>query len=466
MITAEQDYARIWQAVLEDLRGSTTPSIYEQRLKGTRCIGLRDKVLTVAVPNENDLHFLKNRIARHVQHAMVAVGAHHLQVDYVVADPSGGFDRMAGEVQRDHGQGTNGRPLGMAPLFGTGAPSVRDRYTFETFIVGKNNELAHAAALGVAEEPGRKYNPLFIWGTVGLGKTHLLHAIANRVKRKFPTMQVHYTSSETFVNDMIAAIREGRNESYERFHNRYRHVDVLLIDDIQFISGKEGTQEEFFHTFNALHGAEKQIVLTSDRAPQAMTLLEERLRSRFAGGLIADIQMPDYETRVAILRTWAEQQTIPVPANVVDFVARRVQNSVRQMEGTLKTILQKADVLKVGVTIDLAESVLEGMGAGRKRRQVTLQDVLNAVSQHYKVDLAALTGKQRDKAIALPRHVAMYLMREETGASLPAIGHFIGGRDHTTVMHGCEKIGRELDQENLPLRKDVLAVRGLLYEMQ
>jgi len=207
-------------------------------------------------------------------------------------------------------------------------------------------------------------------------------------------------------------------------------------------------------------------VLTSDRAPQAMALLEERLRSRFAGGLIADIQMPDYETRMAILRTWAEQQTIPVPPNVVDFVARRVQNSVRQMEGALNTILQKADVLKVPVGIDLAEGVLESMGFGRKRRQVTLQDVLNAVSQHYKVDQAALTGKQRDKAIALPRHVAMYLMREETGASLPAIGNFLGGRDHTTVMHGCEKIGRELGQENLPLRRDVLAVRALLFEVQ
>jgi chromosomal replication initiator protein len=468
LVTAEQDYSRIWQAVLEDLKGSTTPSIFEQRLKGTRCIGLHDRVLTVAVPNDNDLHFLQNRIARHVQHAMVAVGAHHLQVRYVVEGEAGAHLRPGAESPREGGNGAGivDRVPGMTPLFGTGTPSLRDRYTFETFIVGKNNELAHAAALGVADEPGRKYNPLFIWGTVGLGKTHLLHAIAHRVKQKFPTMQVHYTSSETFVNDMIAAIRENRNEAYERFHHRYRHVDVLLIDDIQFISGKEGTQEEFFHTFNALHGAEKQIVLTSDRAPQAMTLLEERLRSRFAGGLIADIQMPDYETRVAILRTWAEGQTIPVPLNVVDFVARRVQSSVRQMEGTLNTILQNAAVLKTPVTIDLAESVLEGMGVGRRRRQVTLQDVLNAVSQHYKVDHAALTGKQRDKVIALPRHVAMYLMREETGASLPAIGTFLGGRDHTTVMHGCEKITRELEHENLPLRKDVLAVRGLLYEMQ
>ncbi len=262
---------------------------------------------------------------------------------------------------------------------------------------------------------------------------------------------------------MIDAIREGRNE---RFRSKYRDVDVLLIDDIQFIAGKVSTQEEFFHTFNALTDAEKQIVLTSDRAPQAMSTLEERLRSRFAGGLIVDIQTPDYETRVAILRTRAEQQSIPVPPAVVDYIARRVQNSIRQLEGTLKTTLQEAEVRQVPVTIELAERVLEAMGAGRKRRQVTLQDILNAVSQHYKVDLPALTGKQRDKAIALPRHVAMYLMREETGASLPAIGTFIGGRDHTTVMHGCEKIGKELARENMPLQKDVLAVRALLYEMQ
>lgn len=459
--TDQADHTLIWQAVLDDLKGFITPSNFEKRLKSTRSVALHDRVLTVAVPNEHDLQFLQSGIARHVQRSMNGIGAGHMRVEYVVTEAPGEQD--AAQSTPASKAATGPRSPSMASLFSSAVPSLRDRFTFDTFIVGKNNELAHAAALSVADDPGRSHNPLFIWGTVGLGKTHLLHAIGHRAKQRFPTMQVHYTSSETFTNDMIDAIRDGRNE---RFRSKYRQVDVLLIDDIQFIAGKVQTQEEFFHTFNALTDAEKQIVLTSDRAPQAISTLEERLRSRFAGGLIVDVQKPDYETRVAILRTRAEQQNIPVPPGVVDYIARHVQNSVRDLEGALKTILQRAAVRKVPVTIDLAERALEGIGAGRKRRQVTLQDVLTSVSKHYKVDVPVLTGKQRDKAIALPRHVAMYLMREETGASLPAIGHFLGGRDHTTVMHGCEKIGRELAQENMQLHKDVLAVRALLYEVQ
>ncbi len=458
------DYTGAWQAVLDDLEGWIATRIYKERLQGTRCVGLRDNTLTIAVPREADRHYLRDSIPHQLRRAMESVGIGHLGIEFVVQDEEEGFHSPA-RATLPRSTNDNGRTATMTPLFSVAAPSLRDRYTFETFIVGKNNEFAKAAAEGVAEEPGRKFNPLFIYGPVGLGKTHLLHAIGHRVKQKFPHMTVHYTSSEQFVNDMIRAIRENRAEAHDRFRESYRRVDVLLIDDIQFIAGKDSTQEEFFHTFNTLTGAEKQIVLTSDQAPQAMSTLEERLRSRFAGGLIADIQKPDYEMRVAILRTRAEQQNVPIPANVVDYIARRVQNSVRELEGTLKTILQHAEVRRIPVTLDLAEGVLEGLGAGRKRRQVTLPDVLTAISRHYRVDLATLTGKQRDKAISLPRHVAMYLMREETSASLPAIGHFLGGRDHTTIMYGCEKIGKELELENAQLRRDVLAVRAMLYEM-
>jgi chromosomal replication initiator protein len=333
------------------------------------------------------------------------------------------------------------------------------RYTFETFVVGNNNRFAHAAAEAVAERPGEVYTPLFIYGGVGLGKTHLLNAIGGRVQSYFPNARVTYSTFERFMNDLIKAVREGTTEE---FRDRHRSVDVLLIDDVQFISGKEATQEEFFHTFNALHAAGKQIVLTSDRPPKMIVSLEERLLSRFEWGLVADIQPPDLETRIAILRRKAEQQSMPVPPDVIQFVARRAPSNIRELEGSFNRVLAYAQFNDTHLSVELATAALDALDGGR-RLQLTPVRISEVVSEYFRVPTEDLEGKGRDKAVVLPRQVAMYLVREETNASLEHIGGLLGGRDHTTVMHGCDKISTGL-QEDHQLRNDIVAIRTLLYD--
>jgi chromosomal replication initiator protein len=347
-------------------------------------------------------------------------------------------------------------------LFQHTPPSLKPDYVFETFIVGASNRFTHAAAEAVADEPGEVYNPLFIWGGVGLGKTHLLHAIGHKVRQNDPSKAIVYVTCEHFVNDMVEAIRTNQNQE---FRARYRSADVLLIDDIQFLAGKESTQDEFFHTFNELHQNQKQIVLTSDRKPNAMSTLEERLRSRFEWGLITEVDLPDLETRVAILRAKAEKQKVPVPQAAIEYIARRAgQTNIRDLEGTLRKVIHMALTLGVPVTDKLAAEALDALSPSHKRK-VTAAEVLDAVSQYYKLDMAAMTGPARDKGIALPRQVAMYLMREESDASLPGIGALLGNRDHSTVMHGCDKIGKQLKDENPQLRSDIRAIRAMLYEI-
>jgi chromosomal replication initiator protein DnaA len=346
----------------------------------------------------------------------------------------------------------NGDP-GYAQSFSIPAPRLNARYTFSTFIVGPGNQLAHAASLAVAEAPGHAYNPLFLYGGVGLGKTHLLHAIGHTALEN--GMTVLYVSSETFTNEMINAIRYRTNEE---FRAKYRSADVLLVDDIQFIAGKDSTEEEFFHTFNSLYESNKQIVMCSDRPPKAIVSLEERLRSRFEWGLIADIQPPELETRVAILRAKADLSQRLVPDDVIQYLASRVQSNIRELEGSLNRLLAFSQLQRMPLTIDTAKAALANIATDARQRRVSIDDVLNAVSEYYRISLDDLRGKQRDKHIVVPRHVAMYLMRQETEASLLEIGQALGGRDHSTVLHGCEKIGKEVN-ENTALRKEVLAIR-------
>jgi chromosomal replication initiator protein len=332
-------------------------------------------------------------------------------------------------------------------------PKLNARYTFSTFIVGSGNQLAHAASLAVAEAPGYAYNPLFLYGGVGLGKTHLLHAIGHHALEN--GMTVLYVSSETFTNEMINAIRYRTNEE---FRAKYRSADVLLVDDIQFIAGKDSTEEEFFHTFNSLYESNRQIVMCSDRPPKAIVSLEERLRSRFEWGLIADIQPPDLETRVAILRAKADLSQRLVPDEVIQYLASRVQSNIRELEGSLNRLLAFSQLQRMPLTIDTAKAALANLATDARQRRVSIDDVLNAVADYYRISLDDLRGKQRDKHIVVPRHVAMYLMRQETEASLMEIGQALGGRDHSTVLHGCEKIGKDVN-ENTTLRKEVLAIR-------
>lgn len=342
---------------------------------------------------------------------------------------------------------------GYAQPFSIPAPRLNARYTFSTFIVGAGNQLAHAASVAVAEAPGHAYNPLFLYGGVGLGKTHLLHAIGHNALEN--GLVVLYVSSETFTNEMINAIRYRTNEE---FRAKYRSADVLLVDDIQFIAGKDSTEEEFFHTFNSLYESNKQIVMCSDRPPKAIVSLEERLRSRFEWGLIADIQPPDLETRVAILRAKADLSQRMVPDDVIQYLASRVQSNIRELEGSLNRLLAFSQLQRMPLTIDTAKAALANIATDARQRRVSIDDVINAVSEYYRLSLDDLRGKQRDKHIVVPRQVAMYLMRQETEASLMEIGQALGGRDHSTVLHGCDKISREVN-ENTALRKEVLAIR-------
>ncbi len=334
-------------------------------------------------------------------------------------------------------------------------PTINGRYRFDNYVVGADNRLAHAACLAVAESPARAYNPLFLYGGVGLGKTHLLHAIGNACKPS--GLNVLYVSSEEFTNDLIHAIRTHATPA---FREKYRHVDVLLIDDIQFIAGKESTQEEFFHTFNTLHGQNKQLVISSDRSPKSLSTLEERLRSRFEWGLIADVQPPDIETRLAILRAKAERGGRNISSEILEMIARKVQSNIRELEGALNRVLAFSDLSGIPLTLNLAQQALADFfpqGADLKPN-----DVLEAVSRAFGVSNERLLGRERTREVALPRQVAMYLLREEGGVSLPQIGEFVGGRDHTTVIYACEKITDMMETDDR-FRRQILQIREQLY---
>jgi chromosomal replication initiator protein len=336
-------------------------------------------------------------------------------------------------------------------------PGLNPRYTFAGFIVGSSNRLAHAASLAVAEKPGVSYNPLYLYGGVGLGKTHLLHAIGHSAVAN--GLLVLYISSETFTNEIVNAIRY---RSTEEFRAKYRSVDILLVDDIQFIAGKEATEEEFFHTFNSLYESSKQIVICSDRPPKSITQLEERLRSRFEWGLIADVQPPDLELRTAILRAKVDYMQREVPNEVIDFVARRVDTNIRELEGSLNRVLAYAELHRSPLSVEIARLALQNLAIDIKGNQPSLQQIVRAVADYYHIPETVLRGKQRDRAVALPRQIAMFLMRQETDASTTDIGNELGGRDHTTIIYGYEKIVQEIAQ-NATLKREIEAIRRMLF---
>ena len=322
---------------------------------------------------------------------------------------------------------------------------LNPRYTFDTFVVGSNNKMAHAASLAVAESPGEAYNPLFIYGGVGLGKTHLMHSIAHFVLQKNPSAKVLYVTSETFTNELIDSIRNGNNSTMSKFREKYRDIDVLLIDDIQFIIGKESTQEEFFHTFNALHGAKKQIVISSDKPPKDMEILEDRLRSRFEWGLIVDISSPDYETRMAILRKKEELDGYSIDNEVIEYIARNVKSNIRELEGSLNKIMAYANLEKSEINLALAEKDLKDIISPNEKRVITPELITDIVADHFDLTPADIIGNRRNSQIAFPRQIVMYLCRHMTDSTLKIIGQYLGGRDHTTIMNGINKIEAELE---------------------
>ncbi len=363
-------------------------------------------------------------------------------------DRDGRGDHLDGPRTRD-ANGPRGGYSQAGPENGAGASSRRgsrlnEKYTFDTFVIGASNRFSHAAAVAVAEAPARAYNPLFIWGESGLGKTHLLHAVGHYTERLFPGMRVRYISTEEFTNDFINSLRDDRKVAFQR---RYRDVDVLLVDDIQFLMGKEGTQEEFFHTFNTLHNANKQIVVSSDRPPKQLTTLEDRMRTRFEWGLTTDIQPPELETRIAILRKKAAQDRMAAPPDVLEFIAVRIERNIRELEGALIRVTAFASLNRQPVDTQLAEIVLRDLIGDSQACEITAPTIMAVIAEYFEITLEELCSPTKTKALAQARQIAMYLCRELTDLSLPRIGQIFGGRDHTTVMHADRKIRKEISEQ-------------------
>jgi chromosomal replication initiator protein len=443
----------IWQAALGELQLQMTRETFTTWLKPTRAISFEDGTLIIGVENAYVKDWLSNRLLTTIQRTVTSIVGRTVEIRFIVWSKK--------HKKPDQSQLLNG--LNQAASADQSQPAADSasqlniRYTFDTFVVGASNRLAHAASLAVAEQPATAYNPLFLYGGVGLGKTHLLHAIGHECLAR--GLRVLYVSSENFTNDLINAIRTHTTDS---FREKYRNSEVLLIDDVQFIAGKESTQEEFFHTFNTLHDANKQLILSSDRPPRAMITLEERLRSRFEWGLIADIQPPDLETRIAILSSKAKVQSVTVPHELLYFVARQIQNNIRELEGALTRVLAYVDLTGYPLTIETAELALTDILS----RPVTLSpdEIVDEVARFYNLDPDLLRGRGRSKEVALSRQVAMFLAREETQASLPQIGEALG-RDHTTILYGYEKISQQIE-ENDSLRRDILTIRERLYNFE
>jgi chromosomal replication initiator protein len=459
------DAKQVWRAALGELQVSLSPANFETWLKETALVAVDDNRFRVAVPNGFAKDWLETRYRSLISQTLARVVGYSVQVDFEVREglSAASEDGLVDNVEAPQPLQSASTPVRLEPgrVGGTesGSATLNPRYTFRSFIVGSANRLAHAASLSVAERPGHAYNPLFLYGGVGLGKTHLMHAIGNQVLARFPRKRVVYATSEKFTNEFITSIQQGK---IDEFRSRYRRIDLLLIDDIQFIADKERTQEEFSHTFNAIHEDGKQIVLSSDRPPKLITTLEERLRSRFEWGLIADLTAPDLETRIAILRAKAEEGGVHIGSDVLEFIARKVISNIRELEGALNRIVAYANMGGMPISIELAQAVLSNVLYNPKRRLVTPERIVHAVSEYYSVELDALKGQKRDRAIVMPRQIAMYLMRAETDVSLLRIGQELGGRDHSTVLHACDKIDRET-QENEELRRDLAAVRELIY---
>ncbi len=457
------DAKQVWRAALGELQVSLSPANYETWLRDTELVDVDEQRFRIAVPNGFSKDWLETRYRSLISQTLARIVGYSVQVEFIVgpapepAAPVDGAAALGATAERPASQHVRVEPTRVGGE--GGATNLNPRYTFANFIVGSANRLAHAASLSVAERPGHAYNPLFLYGGVGLGKTHLMHAIGNQVIARFPRKRVVYATSEKFTNEFITSIQQGK---IDEFRGRYRRIDLLLIDDIQFIADKERTQEEFFHTFNAIHEDGKQIVLSSDRPPKAILTLEERLRSRFEWGLIADLTAPDLETRIAILRAKAEEGAVPITSDVIEFIARKVVSNIRELEGALNRIVAFSSMGATPISIELAQAVLSNVLYNPKKRQVTPERIARAVSDYYSVPMDVLQGQKRDKAIVMPRQIAMFLMREETDVSLLRIGAELGHRDHSTVLHACDKITREI-AVNDELRREIAAVRELIY---
>jgi len=438
-----------WQSVLAQLQMEMPRASFDTWVRDTRPLAYDNGMITVGVRNAYARDWLESRLAPTVSKLLIETLNSNVAVEFVVLQAN------------EPAASTDPEPDPASIEITPPAPKPRHvtlnpRYTFDTFVVGSGNRLAHAACQAVAEKPARAYNPLFLYGGVGLGKTHLLHAIGNACHAS--GLNILYVSSEEFTNDMINAIRTHTTQA---FREKYRSADVLLVDDIQFIAGKESTQEEFFHTFNTLHGQDKQIIVSSDRPPKSLVTLEERLRSRFEWGLTADIQAPDFETRLAILRSKAERTGRQISDEILESVAKRVQSNIRELEGALNRIIAFADLSGSLLTPDIVEVALSDLVPSRG--DIEPSYVVDLVARKFGLTAEKLLGRDRTKEVAFPRQIAMYLLREEAKISFPQIGEVLGGRDHSTVMSAYDKIKEQLHSDRR-LEQDIVSLKQQLYD--
>ncbi|MGU3471954.1 chromosomal replication initiator protein DnaA [Paenibacillus sp. D51F] len=427
----------LWQQVLSVIQTKLSKPSFDTWFKATKANFSDDGLLIVTAPTTFAVEWLESRYTKLVRSTVSDYIGRSVDVRFVI------------EENRPPEPAAPAIPVAKAAPSSSEEPfsnMLNPKYTFDTFVIGANNRFAHAASLAVAEAPAKAYNPLFLYGGVGLGKTHLMHAIGHYIMEHNPSTKVMYISSEKFTNEFINAIRDNRGES---FRNKYRNIDVLLIDDIQFLAGKDGTQEEFFHTFNALHEERKQIVISSDRTPKEIPTLEERLRSRFEWGLITDIQPPDLETRIAILRKKAKAENLDIPNEAMIYIANQIDTNIRELEGALIRVVAYSSLINEDISSHLAAEALKDIIPSTRPKMITILDIQQRVGEFYGLKMDEFKARKRTKAVAYPRQIAMYLSRELTDYSLPKIGEAFGGRDHTTVIHAHEKISKQLkiDQE-------------------
>lgn len=419
-----------WSEILDKVKKEHELSdvSFHTWLQPLKVHSVKNDVVTIFVPSEQvGLNYISKKYTLPIKVAITEVTGMDCEIRFVLTED------IKDDIENTSADSSN--------IINS---NLNQKYTFNTFVVGSNNKFAHAASLAVSESPGEIYNPLFLYGGVGLGKTHLMHSIAHFILQNDPSMQVLYVTSETFTNELIDAIRNGNNTAMSKFREKYRNIDVLLVDDVQFIIGKESTQEEFFHTFNTLHSAKKQIIISSDKPPKDMKILEDRIRSRFEWGLIADISSPDYETRMAILRKKEELDGYNVDDRVIEYIATNIKSNIRELEGSLNKIMAYANLEKREVNLELAEQVLKDIISPDEKKVITPELIIGIVAEHYDIPSDDLKGNKRNKKVVFPRQIAMYLCREMTGIPLNSIAKSLGKNDHTTVMHACKQVEKDL----------------------
>ena len=448
----DADLKNIWAKTLETIKSELSEVSFNTWIKSCEPISISSDTITISVPNSFTQDILDKRYKDLVANSIEVVCSKLYKIEFVIASEAS---------EKEELKETSSNSASKSIVVNDEMSStLNPKYTFNSFVIGNSNRFAHAASLAVAESPAKAYNPLFRYGGVGLGKTHLMHAIGHYILDNNPSAKVVYVSSEKFTNELINAIKDDKNED---FRNKYRNVDVLLIDDIQFIAGKERTQEEFFHTFNALHDANKQIILSSDRPPKEIPTLEDRLRSRFEMGLITDIQAPDFETRIAILRKKAQMENIEVSNEVTNYIAKNIKSNIRELEGALTRVIAYSSLTNRTISFDLAVEALKDIITTTKNEEITVNRIKEKVASVFNIKMEDFNSKKRTRSIAYPRQIAMYLSRELTDLSLPKIGEEFGGRDHTTVIHAHDKIVKDIqvnEEIKSKIEKIILDLKG------